>query len=342
LDALTQAEFNAAYIAHIVADSPEGPRGHPTLSDLLKADPSNLMLLCDRHHRLIDHEQLAEHPVERLRAMKRLHEDRIELLGSLTPNKRSHILLYGANVGQHSSPLTMQRAVQAILPDWYPAEARPIEIALRSSSITDRDGEYWGLERKNLERLFGQQVRPRLAQGGIQHLSVFAFAPQPLLMLLGSLLSDIPTAVVYQLHREPPDWNWQEPSSVPEFRVLFPDKKEGPPALVLSLSATVARERVLSVIPNATVWGVSVEVPHNDLLKSREQAAIFRSLVRRLLDRIKAEHGQQETIHIFPAVPVALAVELGRVRMPKADLPFAVYDEDRSAGGFRPALVIGD
>src|SRR5882757_9329886 len=105
LDSLTQSEFNVAYIAHIIADSPDGPRGHAVLSDQLKADPSNLMLACDRHHRLIDREQVQEHPPERLREMKRKHEARIELLSSLTPEKQSHVLLYGANIGDQSAPL---------------------------------------------------------------------------------------------------------------------------------------------------------------------------------------------------------------------------------------------
>jgi hypothetical protein len=42
-DSLTQAEFNSAYIAHIIADKPTGPRGDPTLSEQLKADISNLI-----------------------------------------------------------------------------------------------------------------------------------------------------------------------------------------------------------------------------------------------------------------------------------------------------------
>ena len=46
LDELTKAEFNTAYIAHIVSDKPDGPRGHATLSALLASDISNLMLLC--------------------------------------------------------------------------------------------------------------------------------------------------------------------------------------------------------------------------------------------------------------------------------------------------------
>jgi hypothetical protein len=45
-------------------------------------------------------------------------------------------------------------------------------------------------------------------------------------------------------------------------------------------------------------------------------------------------------LHVFPAMPVSLAVELGRVRMPKADLPWLLYDQMNARGGFIRALVI--
>ncbi len=41
-DDLTATEMNRSYFAHIVADSPDGPRGDPVLSPLLKDDPSNV------------------------------------------------------------------------------------------------------------------------------------------------------------------------------------------------------------------------------------------------------------------------------------------------------------
>jgi len=62
--------------------------------------------------------------------------------------------------------------------------------------------------------------------------------------------------------------------------------------------------------------------------------------MRPLLDRIKARHGQNTALHIFPAASVAVAVELGRVRMPKADMPWRIYDQVNSRGGFVPALSI--
>jgi hypothetical protein len=69
-------------------------------------------------------------------------------------------------------------------------------------------------------------------------------------------------------------------------------------------------------------------------------AAVFRVVIRRLMDRIKAVHGEQATIHVFPAIPVAASVELGCVIMPKADLPVLIYDQNRQLGGFSFALEI--
>ena len=83
-----------------------------------------------------------------------------------------------------------------------------------------------------------------------------------------------------------------------------------------------------------------VQVPHNDFMKSRDQLSLFRQAFRRLLDTIKAENGQDVLLHVFPAVPVSVAVEVGRVWMPKADLPMRVYDQNRQNGGFKVAFDI--
>lgn len=338
LDTLTQSEFNVAYIAHIIADKPTGPRGDPVLSEQLKSDLSNLMLMCDAHHRRIDRDDVVGHSVERLRTMKDSHEQRVELLGALGPEKRSHVVLYGANIGQHNAPLSLAKAADAMLPERYPAESRPISLGMANSVLRD-DGElYWEIEAGQLKKLVEQQVKPRLAQGEINHLSVFGLAPQPLLMLLGYLLCDIPAADVYQLHREPPDWRWQNGPDSFEYIVREPVSSNGTPALVLSLSADITDDRIVTVVPAAAVWRVDVPDPDNDFLKGREQAQRFRETIRRLLNRIKAVHGEQAIIHVFPAMPVALAIEFGRVVMPKADLPLRIYDQNLKLGGFVHAL----
>ena len=338
IDALTQAEFNSAYIAHIIADRPTGPRGDAALSEHLKADISNLMSMCDVHHRRIDVADVDGHPVELLRSMKERHEQRIELVTALGPDKQSHVVPYGANIGAHSAPLSLKKAAQAMLPERYPADSRPITLGMVNSSLQDRNGAYWQAEASQLRSQVSLQVKPRLAQGEVHHLSVFGLAPQPLLMLLGHLLCDIAAAEVFQLHREPPDWSWQADPDGFQYQIVEPGTRDGPPALVFALSATINDERIHVVVPGANIWKMSIPTPSNDFLKSRGQARLFREKVRLLPDRIKAAHGEQATLHVFPAMPVALAVEFGRIIMPKADLKMQIYDQNQSLGGFLHAL----
>jgi SMODS-associated and fused to various effectors sensor domain len=66
----------------------------------------------------------------------------------------------------------------------------------------------------------------------------------------------------------------------------------------------------------------------------------FKRHLRRLFDRIKVVLGENAIINVFPALPNSAAVEVGRVRMPKADLPLNIYDQNRSVGGFIPTLKI--
>jgi hypothetical protein len=341
-DDVTQAEFNTAYIAHIVADKESGPRGDPVLSPLLASDLSNLMLLCDAHHRLVDKIDVAGHPVHRLQGMKRKHEERVELVTAIGTDQSSHVLLYGARIGEQGSHVSFRKAAEAMLPARLPAEARAIEIGLGGTAFSDTEPSYWAMEVEQLHREFASQVTPRFKARDITHLSVFALAPMPLLIKLGRLLSDIPAADVYQLHREPADWKWRAAPATYAYAVTPPP---GSPrktvALVLALSADVGHSRVTAVLgENVDVWVVSHASPGNDFLQSEAQLREFRQTLRGVFNRIKFAHGEDASLHLFPAVPVSAAVEVGRVWMPKADLPFTVYDQNRSSGGFIKVLEI--
>ena len=97
----------------------------------------------------------------------------------------------------------------------------------------------------------------------------------------------------------------------------------------------------MAVLPRdiLSIWRMTIPTPNNDFLKSRNQLRLFRQQFRLLMDRIKAHHVQDTLLHVFPAVPVSVAVEIGRVWMPKADLPLCIYDQNRKTGGFTKALV---
>lgn len=155
------------------------------------------------------------------------------------------------------------------------------------------------------------------------------------------LVTSIDSTRKSHIHREPQSWVWPSGTETPGYLIRKPQSKNGEAALVLSLSATIDVNRVTSVLgEDASIWVITVQTPHNDLMKSREQLADLRAVLRRVFDQIKFAHGQSAILHIFPAAPVSACLEIGRVRMPKADMPWQLYDQVNPLGGFVPALSI--
>lgn len=341
-DDLTYTKMNRSYIAHIYGFAEGSARYDEALSPKLEKDFSNLMLLCDTHHRLIDNQKTkGDFPAERLIKMKSDHEERIEYLTGITIDKRSHIVLFGAKIGLHGSPLHTSRVYEALIPNFYPAMPSPIELGLANSSFEDSRSNYWNIQLENLEYQFFQKLGSIKEKHEVQHFSIFGLAPQPLLIKLGVLLSDIYPAEVYQLHREPNTWKWLDESTDLKFKVNRPTGKGKIVALKFELSATVSDERVENVLgKEIDIWSIYIENPHNDFIRNKTNLRDFRKTMRRVFDLIKAQHGQDAQLHIFPAMPVSVAIELGRIWMPKADLPMMIYDQNNKLGGFKEAILI--
>lgn len=342
---VTQDQRNLGQLAHIRAFSARGPRagGGGERSDV--HDASNLILLCPVCHITIDTgDGPTKFPVELLRAMKVRHERRVEMATAVASDRSSHIVTYATSVGFHHALPSFADAREALFPDRYPeSDTSELLIELGTPTTRQQDGtpDFWSVERAELSHRFHRQIRGPLQRGNLGHLSVFALAPQPLLIELGVLLGDITEVAVYQRHREPQTWCWPATGDTCDFQVDAPPTTDGLPALVLSVSASITLDRVSRCLgSNVSAWTVAVPNPHNDVVKARGSVAAFRATLRQVLDRIKAQHGHSTPLHIFPALPVVLAVELGRVRMPKADTPWEIYDEHQGAGGFSRAFTI--
>lgn len=342
IDSVTKAKFNKSYIAHIIADKPAGPRGDKVLSKKLKDELSNLMLLCDTHHRLIDKIQVENHTVAILNQMKDEHEERIITLTEIRQQCSSNIILYGANIGKHGAPITYDEAVYALAQDKkYSEKDKAIELSLKNSSFEDKTTLFWKTEKQNLRNLFKEQVEQKIKLGEFNNFSIFAIAPQPLLIELGRLFGEISNVSVFQKHREPPCWAWQKGKKKFLLNVIKPKKTYSTVALNLSLSATINNDRIYKVLgKHVSIWTITTPKPNNEIIKNKDHLSLFRTKLRALFNEIKAIHGEQSEIKIFPAVPVSIAIEIGRVWMPKADLPIIIYDQNRTLNGFVKALEI--
>jgi hypothetical protein len=202
----------------------------------------------------------------------------------------------------------------------------------------DGDASYWARAIAHLRDAFADEIRGRLDRGTLQHASIFALAPMPLLIELGVLLSDITPADVYQRHREPTQWGWACDGPHLSLEVTQPAYKS--PAsfvkLKLEISAVITEDRIRHIGPiNAPIWALTAQNAHNDILRYPEDLAHVRSMFRKTLDAIASYHGATARIAVFPAMPVACAVELGRVWQPKAHPALEIYDQAGALGFVR-------
>lgn len=338
----TMGKMNKSYIAHIHAVSPKGPRYDPVLSPQLETAFSNLMLVCDECHRTFDDKSKErDYPASKLFQMKKSHEERIERLTGISPDMKTNILLFGAKIGHHTSILSYSKVAEAILPNYYPSQPRPIEIGLKAE-IEDHEENYWLLQEDELVRSFNSKINFIKEHLPSQHFSVFALAPQPLLIKLGTLLNDISDTNVYQLHREPQTWNWLDSNQDVVYSTITPSTcTKNTVALKIELSAGISDDRITNVLgPRCDIWSITHPIPDNDYLKSRKHLSDFRKQMRETFNLIKSTYGEKTTIHVFPAMPVSAAIEFGRVWMPKADLPMILYDQNHKREGFIKTIKI--
>ncbi len=330
------------FIAHIVADSADGPRGDVERSPLLARDINNLMLMCSKHHKAVDVDYLPDHPETMLLEMKSEHEDRVSIVTGMDHERASHAVRFAADIGKLDALVSTRSIFMAMPPDHHPADGRTIDIELVGSTYADHEPEYWKLQLETLRAAFDRKIKQRIEQKEIRQLSVFALAPQPLLIELGRLLGDIVPVRVHQRHREPASWRWQPDQPAVSFRAVEPSGTSSQPvALKLALSATITDDRIRAVMgDDAAIWALTADNPHNDIMRRPEDLSEFKRQLRRLLDRIKAVHGEQAVVNIFPALPNSAAVEVGRVWMPKADRPMRIFDQNSRLGGFVEALTV--
>ena len=326
-DRLTYKDLNTSYFAHIYGFAPGSERYDAVKSPLLEKDFSNLMLLCDACHRKIDREEKDLHPAELLIKMKKEHEDRIEYMTGITDNVRTNVVLYNAKIGGFNPPMETTAIRQLLaIKNLYPHK-ESIILGPDRSAIEDGNAIYWDFESQSLEKLFSQRMVNRMTSGE-EHFSVFAFAPMPLLVKLGTLLGNKHRTTTYQYHRDPQGWAWGDTTDFDDFKLIEPEDKAGIPVLNISLSANVDEARIKAMFTDVeiSIWKLTIDNPRLDFLKAEQILSKFRAVAQQTFARIKDVHGHDVEVHIFPAMPVSAAVELGRVWMPKVDLPMVLYD----------------
>ncbi|HBI74026.1 MAG TPA: HNH endonuclease [Lachnospiraceae bacterium] len=343
---VTQERVNLSEKAHIYSFSENGPRGWgPFKTNPVEINSiDNLLLVCHDCHVIIDDdEEGTKYSASLLQQWKQNHEQRIAIVSGISSNKKSHVVFYESNISRQTSPIQKAEAIAAMFPVRYPAEENPVLLSMRCSH-QDKTPEFWKTESTHLDTIFSREIKHRIEEQRPAHFSVFALAPIPLLIQLGTLFTDKVEVDTYQPIREPRTWKWQPFPEGYEFIINEPDDYTNPPALIISISDVVSHERITNVLgADVSIWELTVDRRFigNDSIRAQAQLSMMRTAIRRLMVLIKEKHGFLTSLSIFPAMPVSCSIEMGRARMPKADMPWIIYDQNNEARKFIKALELG-
>lgn len=340
-DGLTLSEDNFAHVAHIVAASPDGPRGDIELSQEQQADFDNLMLLCMDHHRLIDGRNAEKYTEEQLREYKQAHEERIQRQTAIGPESATTVVRFQAPIRDRRVAISRPETYNALYPR-FPADDKGVFHDFSHKAGTG-DQAFWQGYAKEITDRVKDAFRMGNDEQRYEHLSIFALAPIPVLVHLGNQIGNIVPADLYQKHRDTDSWKWPAESEQDPFTYTL-TRSDGADtskvALVLSLSGKIGRDEYQSIIGDAPVYEIEIDAPNPGFLTYKSRLEKFRTLYRQVLSEIRTKYGSECEIQLFAAIPAPIAVLCGKELLPKSDPQMLVYDNDKAQGGFVPTLTI--
>ena len=361
LDPLTQGRANLSTVAHIVSWTPEGPRGDPDRSEKLEHDIDNLMLTCKKHgHYIDDANRVEEYSEPVLLEFKREHEERVRILTGITQDAQTRVVLLTAPVDGRDFEINERDAHQALLP-LYPAEEHADLFDFSNPAVpADAPGFY-----PFLSTALDAKIDALLKRRGtekVRSIAVFAIAPIPLLVHFGHRLGDLQSVELFQHHRNqrPNPWAWKHKEDpAPFYETVIPDvpgddereshtRDSRTPVVSVSISGPVLIETVTPHVGDE-IAHYQINLPGfedrarsgRDSLRTRARLEAFAIEFRRVLDVVRARHGHDQTVHLFLSAPAPVSIETGR-NVKHVDPPFLVYDYQKAARGYSPALTINE
>lgn len=351
-DEFTAQVYNFGEMAHNVGrvESDRSPRGLDPLpiEDRNKAD--NLLLLCEKHHKLIDDGvKRAEYAVEYLRKIKNGHEDRIHYLTGMKPDQQTTVLRVVGDIRSGIVELSREHVRKTVLADdRYPYYAlafqgQDFEIDLRGLPA-EGTPLYWQAGYERIREALQHRLHEGVQRGEVRHLSVFAIARIPLLISLGHMLDDKIPLALYGKHRDGEEgWRWDSAAPVHTFEYveLQAGTDSTKVAVVINLSGTIQLNELPDHIgQDFYIFEIRPQgvVPNRSILQARDSLANFSACYHLLLSHLERGHKAAREIHLFPAIPVTAAVACGRGLMRDAHPAVIVYD--RVGAGFEAAMEV--
>lgn len=342
-------EIPNGQIAHIVGagSGKESPRGDSALASATRAFEANLMLLCYSCHKRIDDKAYRDqYTVEFLTAKKLLHEKRVREVTDFATLRPTSVVTVSADVRGTAPSISLPQVAEALRADGYTgmgADTRNGAFTIHLPG-NDDDGWAWDAHRTEIDR-FAARIAEAVAAGDVESLSVFALAPIPSLVYLGSKLDDKMETRLFARKRtdEVTAWAWSDrDGDVPAFATVLRTGDSDEATVLVELSGSVKEERLparLRELPRVTITPKD-QPPRPDLLGSRAALESFALAWRDALARVESELPSVRVLHLVAAVPAPAAITMGRHRMRVAQPRFVAYQLRHEA--YETAMEVGE
>lgn len=322
-------------IAHNVGATAgeNSPRGDADVAD--RNAESNLLLLCHSCHRSIDSVELISlYTSEYLAEKKAKHERRVREVTDFATLRQTTVVRVVGSIRESTSGVAPGQLAEALLArnlTGFGEDTRTGDFFVQL--IGDEEHEwFWNSGKAAIDKEL-TKVQDAIAHGDTTHVSVFAIAPIPLLVYLGAKLDDKTEIILFERHRTSTanPWTWpQNPEPAPEFEVVV--RSEGRPdhsevVVVVSVSADVSTERLpvtLLGLPLVEVRPAGA-APRSGLIDSLRALDGFAKVWRACLTQVERRWPSARRIHVIAAVPVTVAIQMGRDRMRTAQPDLVLY-----------------
>lgn len=329
-------------VAHILPASPKGPRGRADHDEAkaqsLTNDTANLMLLCPGCHDRVDRDADG-YPEHDLSGLHQAYLERIRLAATAPDGGRAIPVIVQSQHFATTNEISVRDLLVAMSSEGLTAFDHEIRITFPPPGPRGRDSTYWQNIKDSIQHDLEQQLRRRGGTyGDAPALAIVGLADIPALMLLGQAIGDRSKRLLFSCHREH-HLRWPDQTAPPpEFLFSPPPDGDGPLALVLSISAQVPHRHVEESLPGARIAELSIPEPSYMMVQNRGVIHAFRNALQMRLSQLEAS--TDSTIHVFAAIPAALAIEFGAVLTTQHQHPYLIFDRDKN-NQFKPTLSLG-
>lgn len=304
------AKVNIGERAHIIGKAKgKGKNGGPRrefaeefgITDENIDSLENLMLMCSPCHHTIDTNDKA-YPPQDLFDMKEAHESWVR--EQLSKKNKAIVVVHKRKNPMPVDSILLSKETSCLL----------LDAVSFQEEFTDFTQEGWDTAKKDNEDFFRKVVNSKRENEGT-YLYVFPLSPIPLLIHLGSLISDTTAAVVHQFDRDTQMWCHENVN--PDKNVRLPEVKISEEAhdnlvVTVQVSGNIHEQDIKEAVEGSFQrLDIKIDEPKLNAVLYEDDVEVLKSVFRKEVYRLQNKN-QYSEIYLFYFGPAGLAVEIGR------------------------------